>query len=109
MAGMSAEAVAMGTNVERNSRAAPGGPGSAAAATGGMADRIPVSVLTRLLRHAVVGPDAEQHTTITPFTGTAAASVPLSTERDVEAAFTMARRAQQEWVRRTPRDRAAVL
>lgn len=109
MGRMSAEAVAMGTNVEQNSRAAGGGPGSAAAASGGVADRIPVSTLTRLLRHAVVGPDAEQHTTITPFTGTVAASLPLSTEQDVEAAFTMARRAQQEWVRRTPRERAAVL
>lgn len=80
-----------------------------AESTWGRSDLIPQGELTRLLRHAVVGPNAERRTTTAPFTGGRAASVPLSTEDDVEAAFATAGRAQQDWACRSPRERARVL
>ncbi len=70
---------------------------------------IPEPTVARLLRHAVVGPTAQRHTAIAPFTGGAAATVSLSTEADVDAAFAMARRAQRAWAQRSPRERARVL
>ena len=57
---------------------------------------IPRSTVTRLLRHAVVGPGAVQRVTTAPFTGGPATTLPLSTENDVDAAFAMARTAQVE-------------
>jgi succinate-semialdehyde dehydrogenase/glutarate-semialdehyde dehydrogenase len=70
---------------------------------------IPVGTVARLLRHAVVSPSAERIETVSPFTGGLAASLPLSDEHDVEAAFAMARRAQRVWAARSVRDRARVL
>ncbi len=70
---------------------------------------IPRSTVTRLLRHAVVGPGAEQRITTAPFTGGPATTLPLSTEDDVETAFAMARRAQVAWAGRPARERAKVL
>jgi succinate-semialdehyde dehydrogenase/glutarate-semialdehyde dehydrogenase len=70
---------------------------------------IPAATVARLLRHAVVGPSAALHTTVAPFTGGPAATLPLSTEVDVDAAFAMARRAQKHWAKRAPRDRARIL
>jgi succinate-semialdehyde dehydrogenase/glutarate-semialdehyde dehydrogenase len=70
---------------------------------------IPVATVARLLRHAVVSPSAARVETVSPFTGGIAASLPLSDEHDVEAAFAMARRAQRVWAARSVRDRARVL
>lgn len=70
---------------------------------------IPPETVERLLRHAVVGPAAELHVTLAPFTGEPVATLPLSTERDVAAAFATATAAQQDWARAAPRSRAAVL
>jgi succinate-semialdehyde dehydrogenase/glutarate-semialdehyde dehydrogenase len=70
---------------------------------------IPVATVARLLRHAVVSPSAARQDTVSPFTGGLAASLPLSDEHDVEAAFAMARRAQRVWAARPARDRARVL
>jgi len=70
---------------------------------------IPVATVTRLLRHAVVSPSAPKHDTVAPFTGGLAASLPLSGEHDVEAAFAMARRAQRSWAARSVRERARIL
>ncbi len=67
------------------------------------------ALVARLLRHAVVGPHPERVDTIAPFTGDRATTLPLSTEADVEHAFTMSRRAQRHWATRTPRQRARVL
>ena len=70
---------------------------------------IPVVTVARLLRHAVVSPSAERVETVSPFTGGLAASLPISDEHDVEAAFAMARRSQRVWAARSVRDRARVL
>jgi succinate-semialdehyde dehydrogenase/glutarate-semialdehyde dehydrogenase len=67
------------------------------------------ALVARLLRHAVVGAHPETHDTVAPFTGERATTLPVSTEADVEHAFTMARRAQRVWAQRTPRERARVL
>ena len=63
----------------------------------------------RLLRNAVYSPHAVHHTTSAPFDGRPVASLPVSTEADVEAAFDLARRAQQRWVETDVRERARVL
>ena len=65
--------------------------------------------MARLLRHAVTSPKAEIRETVEPFTGGLAARLPLSSEADVDAAFTMARRAQKQWALRPARERARVL
>ncbi len=65
--------------------------------------------VARLLRHAVVSPSAPRQDTVAPFTGGLAASLPLSGEHDVDAAFAMARRAQRVWAARPVRERARVL
>jgi len=70
---------------------------------------IPRGTVDRLLRHAVVGPDAERRVTTAPFTGGPATSLPLSTEDDVDAAFATARGAQVGWAQRPARERAKVL
>jgi succinate-semialdehyde dehydrogenase/glutarate-semialdehyde dehydrogenase len=70
---------------------------------------LPEGLVARLLRHAVVGPSAERRVSISPFTGGPAASLPLSTEADVDSAFAMARKAQRGWAARSPRERARVL
>jgi succinate-semialdehyde dehydrogenase/glutarate-semialdehyde dehydrogenase len=70
---------------------------------------IPPETVERLLRHAVVGTAAELHVTLAPFTGEPVATLPLSTEGDVAAAFATAAAAQQDWARAAPRSRAAVL
>ena len=70
---------------------------------------IPAATVARLLRHAVVSPSAARQDTVSPFTGGVAASLPISDEHDVEAAFAMARRAQRVWAARSVRDRARVL
>jgi len=80
-----------------------------AVAAVGLDELIPRSTVTRLLRHAVVGPDAEQRITTAPFTGGPATTLPLSIEDDVDAAFATARTAQVGWARRPARDRAKVL
>ncbi len=67
------------------------------------------AMVARLLRHAVVGAHPETHDTVAPFTGERATTLPVSTEADVEHAFTMARRAQRGWAQRSPRERARVL
>lgn len=67
------------------------------------------ALVARLLRHAVVGAHPEMHDTVAPFTGERATTLPVSTEADVEHAFTMARRAQRLWAERSPRERARVL
>ena len=54
---------------------------------------LPEALVARLLRHAVVGPRAERRVSVSPFTGLPAASLPLSTEADVDSAFAMARKA----------------
>jgi len=66
-------------------------------------------VVAHLLRHAVVSPSAERLLTVSPFTGGPAASLPISSEHDVDAAFAMARRAQRVWAARSVRERARVL
>ena len=70
---------------------------------------IPAETVARLLRHAVVGLSAEQHTTRAPFTGEPVTTLPLSTEQDVEAAFARARAAQRVWARTPSKTRGAVL
>jgi succinate-semialdehyde dehydrogenase/glutarate-semialdehyde dehydrogenase len=70
---------------------------------------LPEALVARLLRHAVVGPRAERMETVSPIDGGPAASLPLSTEADVDSAFAMARRAQRGWASRSPRERARVL
>ena len=70
---------------------------------------LPEPLVARLLRHAVVGPNAERHVTVSPFTNGPAASLPISTEADVTSAFAMARKAQRGWADRSPRERARVL
>jgi succinate-semialdehyde dehydrogenase/glutarate-semialdehyde dehydrogenase len=67
------------------------------------------ALVARLLRHAVVGSSPALHDTVAPFTGERATTLPISTEADVEQAFTMSRRAQRGWAARTPRERARVL
>jgi succinate-semialdehyde dehydrogenase/glutarate-semialdehyde dehydrogenase len=57
----------------------------------------------------MVGLGVERRTTVAPFTGGPAATLLLSTEDEVQSAFATARRAQREWARRSPRDRARVL
>ncbi|HEY4993800.1 MAG TPA: succinic semialdehyde dehydrogenase [Nakamurella sp.] len=97
---MSAEAVAAASGQP------PGGQPPGRAEPG---PAIPAETVARLLRHAVVGPAAERATTVAPFTGRPAASLPLSTQDDVEAAFATARSAQRAWALRSPRQRARVL
>jgi succinate-semialdehyde dehydrogenase/glutarate-semialdehyde dehydrogenase len=70
---------------------------------------IPETLVARLLRHAVTSPKAEIRETVEPFTGGLAARLPLSSEADVDTAFTMARRAQKQWALRPARERARVL
>jgi succinate-semialdehyde dehydrogenase/glutarate-semialdehyde dehydrogenase len=70
---------------------------------------IPAGTVARLLRHAVVSPSAPRRDTVAPFTGGLAASLPLSSEHDVDTAFAMARRAQRLWAARPVRERARVL
>ncbi len=75
----------------------------------GLARAIPDATVARLLRHAVVSPSAERRESVAPFTGGIAASLPLSTEHDVDTAFAMARRAQRAWALRSVRERARVV
>jgi len=75
----------------------------------GRTPAIPGALVARLLRHAVTSPKAEIRETVEPFTGGLAARLPLSTEADVDTAFTMARRAQKQWALRPARERARVL
>lgn len=82
--------------------------GGAEVGAGGEA-AISSALVARLLRHAVTSPKAEIQETVAPFTGGVAARLPLSTEADVDAAFTMARRAQKQWAQRPARERARVL
>ena len=70
---------------------------------------LPEALVARLLRHAVVSPGAARVDTVAPFTGGHAASLPVSTEDDVDRAFATARAAQATWARTSPRDRARVL
>jgi len=67
------------------------------------------ALVSRLLRHAVVGPRPQRVDTVAPFTGGRATTLPVSSEADVEQAFAMARRAQRSWAQRSPRERASVL
>ena len=61
-----------------------------------------------LTADVVAGPDAVRSTTVEPFTGEPLADLPTSTPEDVERAYDVARRAQQDWARRPLRDRCAV-
>ncbi len=67
------------------------------------------ALVRRLAALVVAGPDAQRLVTHAPFTGAPAASLPLSTPADVEAAVARARVAQRSWAQRSVRDRAAVL
>jgi len=72
-------------------------------------DLVPPETVARLLRHAAVGPGAARRTTVAPFTGGPATTLPLSTEQDVDAAFARARQVQRGWARRPAGERAKVL
>lgn len=108
---MSADAVApTGTASTPDPGTPPGRPDASTLDPGGpVPTLIPNSTVTRLLRHAVVGAGTERRVTTAPFTGAAAAVLPLSAEDDVEAAFAMARGAQPGWAQRPTRERAQVL
>lgn len=65
--------------------------------------------VAHLLRHGFVGSAAARHITLAPFTGEPVATLPLSTETDVDAAFRTARAAQVHWAGTPSKTRAAVL
>lgn len=66
-------------------------------------------LLQRLSRLVVAGPRAERHTSVTPMTGAALASLPQSTPADVQTAIEQGRAAQRPWARLPLAHRAQVL
>ena len=62
--------------------------------------RIDEHILTRLLRHVTLAPDAEERSSLEvriPFTGEVLGHIPHGADRDIAAAVELARAAQPEW------------
>ncbi|MFI9503030.1 succinic semialdehyde dehydrogenase [Nocardia sp. NPDC052566] len=69
---------------------------------------LPAELVRSLLTHAVAG-GAPSVEVFAPATGRKIADLPQSSTADIDTAFANARRAQQDWVRRPVRERAAIL
>lgn len=67
------------------------------------------TVVSRLAGRITANRTAERTTTIAPYTGRPAASLPTSSPDDVLGAFATARAAQRAWAATPPRERAKVL
>ncbi|MDH6110944.1 succinate-semialdehyde dehydrogenase/glutarate-semialdehyde dehydrogenase [Kitasatospora sp. MAP12-15] len=74
-----------------------------------VASAVPQSLVARLARGVTAGGEGDPVETTAPLTGERLATLPQSTPADVQAAYGLARRAQQAWAAPPVRRRAAVL
>ncbi|MEU4984774.1 succinic semialdehyde dehydrogenase [Streptomyces sp. NPDC021969] len=83
--------------------------GSTTARAPGLPPSITPSFLQRLTSRVSATPNAARVTTTAPYTGVRLADLPISTPKDVEAAFSRARTAQKAWAATSFAERKRIL